>query len=218
MCCDTGVVSLNLSHTNPSITNGMSQNTVSVIQTPTKHGNQPCSSQALLKVTFGLAQGHPHCGHYLRIDLDISKHYSTGAHWMLNIGDSESKNGWGGDGSHQNYDAELEMFDGHLRMQGNDHCRDPAFPLSFDKVMPRYKNASTVLTIFIGNEYIRITDGAGFDKEKQSHCLFALNNHSDITVNQDIYVAINRVVSSANYRDGFGICAANLSWVCGWQQ
>ena len=138
--------------------------------------------------------------------------------WLLDIGDSESNDGWGGDGSHQDYDAELEGFDGHLRMYGNDHCSDASYPLFFDKAMPRYKNVSSLLTVFIGNEYLRVTDSEGFDQEIRSKCLFALNNHPDITVNNDIFVAINRVVSYADYRDGYGICAASLSWVCGWQQ
>ena len=77
------------------------------------------------------------------------------------------------------YDAETDGQDHNINVYGN--CS--LFTCNF---FP-YKNAIAPkvnhVTIWIGNEYIRVTNDAGFDKHVCSDRLYALNGQPDTTVN-----------------------------------
>ena len=119
----------------------------------------------------------------------------------------------GGDGNDLKYDAEADGQGHNINVYGNDHCKPVSKLFPFNNAIAPNVNH---VTIWIGNEYIRVTNDAGFDKHVCSDCLYALNGQPDATVNLDIYVALNRVVSGRKDRDGVGVCGATLSWECGW--
>ena len=122
----------------------------------------------------------------------------------------------GGDGGHQNYDAEIDGRDNLFFVYGNDHCQRKNPFVFTNALAPDVKKVS----MWISNEFIRVKSyGAGpygCDEEMCSECLFALNGQFDKTINTDIYVALNRVVSGRSDRNGYGVCAAELSWACPW--
>ena len=74
------------------------------------------------------------------------------------------------------------------------------------------------MTVWVGNEYIRVKNDNGFDREMCSGCLFSLNGQPDKIVNEEIFIKLNGVISGRNDRNGHGICGASLSWECGWHE
>lgn len=213
-CCDKRQTKVYLGDLAPGVDNGM-PGIVTVLQPPTPNGNEKCSKTALLKVRFDKFGGCPFCGRYLlRIDLELSRVArppASSKKFMFNIGDSQSNNGFKGDSNHQTFDAEADGLGNNINVWSNDNCKrfkSVSFP---NAIGPDVSHVS----IYIGNEYIRVTNDAGMDQELCSDCLYALNMQPDKTVNQDIYVALNRVVSGTPSRNGYGVCAATLSWDCG---
>ena len=74
------------------------------------------------------------------------------------------------------------------------------------------------VTIFIGNNFIRVKNDAGVDERLCEDCYYALNGQSDTSsggINENVYVALNRVVQSTS-RNGNGVCEATLKWACPW--
>ena len=119
----------------------------------------------------------------------------------------------------QRYDAESQSQNEDIWLYGNDNCPTRTYPgynpYKFTNALSKY---ATHVTIYIGNEYIRVTNDRGYDRESCHRCWYALNGQNDSTgsENTDIFVALNRVVTNKSDRRGYGVCAATLSWVCGW--
>ena len=117
----------------------------------------------------------------------------------------------GGDAGTHNYDAEIDGRAGSLLYYGNDHC-NRTDPFTFPGAL-----ASNVykMSMFVGNEYFRVINDRGFDQDLCSDCGFALNGQYDITLNQnEIYIALNRVVTGQDDRDGYGLCYLRATWAC----
>lgn len=117
----------------------------------------------------------------------------------------------------QQYCAEVDGKDDSLMVYPNDVCqRNSSGPFIFpDALAPN----ATKITVFISNEFLRIQNDLGYDKEMCSDCLFAFNGHPDNGTsgpNQDVYIALNRVVSGMVSRNGYGVCKATMSWLCPW--
>ena len=119
----------------------------------------------------------------------------------------------GGDGNHQNNDAEADGKAPHIYVYGNDGCKSKQFP--FYNALSKHANH---VTVWVGNEYIRVKNDIGFDREMCSGCLFSLNGQPDKIVNEEIFIKLNGVISGRNDRNGHGICGASLSWECGWHE
>ncbi|KAH3736192.1 uncharacterized protein LOC127851674 [Dreissena polymorpha] len=182
----------------------------------------PCSLRALLKVTFDKLPScidgclrYPLCGkRMLRVDLELSP--TNRSYFMFDIGDSVSNDGYGGDYSDQTNDAEIDAVFPNVYVRPSDHCPDPP------RLLATYTDAVKLgsvnrITLFISNEHIRITNDQGLNQILCHKCLFALNGQPDPSVggvNQDIYIALNRVIADRADRYGFGVCSARLSWVC----
>ena len=115
----------------------------------------------------------------------------------------------------QTYDAEAQSQNEDIYIYGNDNCKKGYSPLRFYGAL---RDEATHVTIYVGNEYIRLTNDLGFDQENCNRCLYALNGQIDPTgsENTSIFIGLNRVVNGRSDRNGFGVCAATLSWVCGW--
>lgn len=218
-CCQLGFTQIDLTNNAAfNVINGAPG--IVVISSPTAQGvSTDCSKMALLKVNFNRftpappsCLNYPVCGRYLlRIDLKLSPGTRSG--YLFNIGDSNTNNGYGGDGSTQENDSEVDGFSSIIRVFGSDKCGTTHFA--------SYSNATgsavSSVTIYIGPQYFRVVNNLGFDESVCDDCMFALSGQSDNqgSINEDVYVALNRVVSYT-YRNGIGVCSATLSWVCPW--
>ncbi|KAH3872827.1 uncharacterized protein LOC127870430 [Dreissena polymorpha] len=219
-CCNRGTTTVSLGNGRTGVSyflGGVGQ----VIVPPDNISPKvPCSLKALLKVTFDKLPlcisgclSYPLCGkRMLRVDLELSAQNRSG--WLFNIGDSVSNNGYSGDSDHQTNDAEIDAIHPNVYVRPSDLCPDPP------RLLATYTNAVQLgsvnrVTLFISNEHVRITNDRGLNQILCHKCLFALNGQSDPSsggVNQDIYIALNRVISGG--RIGVGVCSARLSWVC----
>ena len=76
-------------------------------------------------------------------------------------------------------------------------------------------NGMELATFQLGHNYYRLTT-EDMDEEECSNCLYDLDNGDDTTgtVNRDLYLAFNRVVSGRSDRNGAGTCEVKLSWEC----
>lgn len=121
--------------------------------------------------------------------------------WTVNIGDSQSNNGYGGDGADQTRDCELQVRGGNLEIYGSDALGEA------DRLLQRHRNIATgqTFTFTVGDEYLGWQAGQ-FGDEMFSHYLFALSGQEDYegSPNNDIYAAFNRTIASAG-RDGSGV-------------
>jgi hypothetical protein len=121
--------------------------------------------------------------------------------WSVNIGDSRTNNGQGGDAGEEVNDAELQIFNGLLRIYGNDHT--PAHETqdgnrllhSFDDFV---RQGETV-AIEVAKERVGLNYGGGIEIVASPY-LFALDGQTDRTgqVNQEIYAAFNRTIDGSS--------------------
>ncbi|KAL3886805.1 hypothetical protein ACJMK2_026774, partial [Sinanodonta woodiana] len=72
------------------------------------------------------------------------------------------------------------------------------------------------VTFYISNEFVSVTNDLGYSFDLCSSCLFALNGQPDSvdSKNQELYIGINRSIYSLNNRKGTGVCRAEISWNC----
>ncbi|MEH0879093.1 hypothetical protein V6M80_12260, partial [Enterococcus faecium] len=124
-----------------------------------------------------------------------------------NIGDSQSNNGYAGDGGNQANDAEVHAVGKAIYFYG----RDKSYGVSYGLIYTRANFLVNTVTLTISNGLITAENGSGFiyiDSDK----MFALNGQSDFEgpVNYDLYFGFNRVVASGRY--GSGLCSASITW------
>jgi uncharacterized protein (TIGR02145 family) len=122
--------------------------------------------------------------------------------WTVNIGDSESNNGWKGDAGTQSNDAELQIFDDKMVVFGNDYRPEPELNplLSYTLQEGRSNITLSVKDRFLGWTY------KGRVGEHKSEFIYALNGEQDDEgqINYDIYAGFNRTIGSAG-RNGTGV-------------
>ena len=157
--------------------------------------------QALMMLTLD-----PRRSGYSRVRFDVT-YRETPDGWTVNIGDSQSNNGYGGDGGDQSNDAEMQMINGELAVYGNDYTparktidghRQLAY---FDDVV---RSGETV-SFEIANEQLIVDSAAGYE-EVNSPYLYALARQPDREgpTNYDIFAAFNRTISERG-RTGSGV-------------
>jgi hypothetical protein len=149
----------------------------------------------------------------LRIALDPAA-YTTAAFevtygtkpegWTLNIGDSATNNGGGGDSGTQSNDAELQILDNTFSLFGNDLMyRTHGFNFLYD-VENVVEEEETIL-IEAANNQMKLENR---NETINTGCpyLYALAGQPDWEgeVNYDIYAAFNRVIDGP-YRRGRGV-------------
>ncbi|KAH3701672.1 uncharacterized protein LOC127861128 [Dreissena polymorpha] len=217
-CCVSSSTIVNLR--NGTVTDG---GVGEVINKPegTPSSATPCNLRALIKVTFdklpscitGCAS-YPLCGRrMLRIDLDLSSGSRSG--FMFNIGDSVSNDGYRGDYNDQFHDSEIDSIPPNVYVRPSDVC--PNQPLLATYTDAVKSGSVSRVTLFISNGHVRITNSNGLNQKLCDQCLFALNGQADPSyggANEDIYIALNRVITGRSDRYGVGVCSAKLSWVC----
>jgi hypothetical protein len=118
--------------------------------------------------------------------------------WTVNIGDSPSDNGFGGDAANFSNDAEMQVLGTTLSVYGND-----ATPAAVRNMLNLYNMValSSVLNLDVRNNYLGFGTG-----EIRSDRLYALAGQPDTEgpVNYDIFAAFNRTVGDGS-RNGTGV-------------
>jgi hypothetical protein len=125
--------------------------------------------------------------------------------WALDVGDSSTNDGYGGDAGTRFYDAELELRDGALSVYGSDLLQAaPRHLKTWNKAVA----AGDTVTLEIANEEFSF-EGPSGPKSMKDKALFALAGQSDpdngYAVDYDIYIGVNRVISGRPDRKGSGI-------------
>jgi Ca2+-binding RTX toxin-like protein len=131
--------------------------------------------------------------------------------WTVNIGDSVSNNGYGGDGSNQSRDAEMQIVNSNMSVNGNDYNTPPGGFLTQGSVTNLVSNGSRV-ELEVSNEKLAWDNKSGLKNSLTSPYLYALNGQPDATgpVNSEIYAGFNRVISGPFDRIGSGASKATI--------
>lgn len=154
----------------------------------------PSGGQALLKLNLD----RNYRG-YTRAIVDVL-HGPNPAGWTVNIGDSATNDGFGGDYITQSNDAEIQVFDGAFTVYGKDGT--PSQPLL---TLPGFVDDHTFATFEISDQKVVYDNHDGTASSLTSPYLYALAGQADTEgpVNYDVFAAFNRVVNG-NYRSGTG--------------
>jgi hypothetical protein len=129
--------------------------------------------------------------------------------WTLNIGDSATNNGGGGDGCTQSNDAELQVRDKTFKLFGNDLMYySHGFNFLYD--VQDVVNEGEILSIKVADCRMKLKNRNGIINTKSPY-LYALAGQQDWegSVNYDIYAGFNRVIRSP-YRRGRGVSKVTI--------
>jgi|GEM_PF-480627 len=156
--------------------------------------------QAVLKLTLD-----PRRTGYARATFDVI-YSDTPQGWTVNIGDSQSNNGYGGDSGTQSNDAEAVMLEGSLIIYANDYVpsrntTDGHREFAYYDDMVRGEES----IYFEASNQTLTFDSPGGNETLTSQYLYALSGQSDREgrTNYDIFAAFNRTISDAG-RSGVG--------------
>ncbi|NDJ85759.1 MAG: J domain-containing protein [Chloroflexi bacterium] len=138
---------------------------------------------------------------YRRAIFEVHYAATTPTGWTVNIGDSTSNNGNGGDAGHQSNDAEVVIHDNILRLYTN-QAQDNDLLIA----IPGAVNAD-------GTIYLEVSDQRiawhlpGSSEEILSQHLFALGGQADSEgdPNFEIYAAFNRTIRVGPAHTGQGV-------------
>jgi Ca2+-binding RTX toxin-like protein len=129
---------------------------------------------------------------------------TTPSGWTVNIGDSVSNNGFGGDGGDQNNDAEMQIVNGNMAVFGNDYNTPPGAQILQGNV-PNFVSNGSRVELEVSNQKLAWNNNNGLQNSLNSPYLYALAGQPDATgtVNSDIYASFNRIIDGS-YRVGSG--------------
>ncbi|MEG4107675.1 DUF4347 domain-containing protein [Microcoleus sp. S13_C5] len=135
----------------------------------------------------------------------IVEYDKTPSGWTVNLGDSASNEGYGGDAGNQSRDAEMQIVNGSMAVFGNDYNIPPGGELTQGNVPNFVSNASSV-ELEVSNEQLAWDNKSGLKNSLNSPYLYALNGQADDggPVNSEIYAGFNRVISAYSDRIGSG--------------
>ncbi|XP_052223870.1 signal peptide, CUB and EGF-like domain-containing protein 1 isoform X2 [Dreissena polymorpha] len=173
------------------------------LQTPSL-SNGSCASQAVVKVDFS----GPYRG--LELDLDYAKNPRL---WTLDITDSPTGDGYGGDDGNTSNMAELQILNRQMRIYGNSL---PGYMEAISdgglliRTIDDFASKGSKANIKISDERIDWSRGKIKDFLSSKY-LFTLNGQTPQygDVEYDVYFGFNRVVAG-NYRNGSGLCSVTL--------
>lgn len=89
------------------------------------------------------------------------------------------------------------------------------------KIMGAMNAFTNKLTVYIGNQFVRLMNDNSMDENFCMSDLFHLNGQFDpdyggMSPNM-VTIGINRRVPQNEGERSFGVCSATLKWVCPWQ-
>ena len=160
----------------------------------------PEDQWAVMKVNLDSFQG-------VRIRVRYGEDDAPGP-WSLNIGDSRTNNGYGGDSGTQTHDSEIQINGDTMSIWGSDvmELKEDRCLRTVDDFVGRGQSVEFQIT----NERVEWTSPQG-KGELESPFLFALQGQPDREgpVNRDIYVGVNRVVAGTS-RAGHGAASVEI--------
>ncbi|HXU34304.1 MAG TPA: hypothetical protein VN851_27335, partial [Thermoanaerobaculia bacterium] len=123
--------------------------------------------------------------------------------WLLNIGDSRSNDGEGGDGGDQTYSAEVQVLGGDLAIFGNELL--PMSPLRL-ALAESAAGANKDIQVEVADGWVA-WKSPGVSGQLKSPYLFGLAGQRDAKgpTNRDLYAAFNRTISGREDRIGTGV-------------
>jgi hypothetical protein len=160
----------------------------------------PSGGRTVVKVTL-----NPSLNGFSKARFTVT-YNSTPTNWTVNIGDSSTNNGGGGDAATQSNDAEVQVLNTTMTALGRDATPPPK---NLVDVPSFVANGRTVI-IEVSNNFVGWSslNGSG---TLNSIYLYALNGQADSEgpVNYDIYAAFNRVISDTS-RTGTGVGSVTI--------
>lgn len=163
--------------------------------------NDECDLRGLLKITFDNST---------RKHLQINMTFDTDpSGFTFNIGDSISNDGYAGDYGDQSNDAEVHSLGRTILFYG----KEIRPYLSYGLLYQRDNFITQQVKVDIMDELAAAHNGHDY-LLVNSFKMFALNGQADATgpVNDDIYLALNRVVTGRPDRYGNGLCKVSIGW------
>lgn len=126
--------------------------------------------------------------------------------WTVNIGDSVSNDGYGGDAGTQSNDAEMQIANAGMAVFGNDYNTPPGAQIARGNV-PNLVSKGSRIELEISNENLAWNNNKGRQNSLNSPYLYATASQADATgsVNSNIYASFNRVISGRSDRLGSGV-------------
>lgn len=124
--------------------------------------------------------------------------------WTFHLGDSISNDGYRGDISHQQNDAEMHIANGVLSVYGRDGVpNDVATILQLNDFVKPFD----VVQIVVADQMLGWMVNGQSTGTLRSNYLFALNGQADDEgpVNYDVYAAFNQVITGREDRRGSGL-------------
>lgn len=137
---------------------------------------------------------------------------STPTGWTVNIGDSSTNDGYGGDSGTQSNDAEMQIVNSSMMVYGNDYNTPPGGGL-FPSGKSLALNAQYNVTLTVRNNYLGWENYACSNCSITSPFLYALDGRPDIEgpINYDIYAAFNRTIYDST-RSGTGVSTVQITF------
>ncbi|MCH7588040.1 MAG: hypothetical protein IIC78_08410 [Chloroflexi bacterium] len=156
----------------------------------------PSGGQAVVQINFDPSKyNHP------RVFFELH-YFEAPRGFTLNVGDSATNNGFGGDGRTQSNDAEMQIYDATLTVYGNDGTpKDVRNMLRLSD----FVTFADVVKVEVRNQYLEWGNAHGVGELRSEH-LFALNGQADWEgpVNYTIFAGFNRTIN-APWRTGTGL-------------
>lgn len=204
---------------NGTYTGNFSNNFVRFVQSPT--AGVDGYYETVLKITLD--------PNYLFTQAIFDIKYDARPNGMtVNIGDSATNNGHGGDGSTQNNDAEMQIgvtptdpsISAALRndmiVYGNDYFHNGNPLLEVSDIVTANNTTSTakLVSLVVSNQYLQWNNNNGVSGFMNSPFLYALAGQADGEgpVNYDIFAGFNRSIGSPD-RWGTGVSEVTITLV-----
>lgn len=158
--------------------------------------NAPAQSRALVKLTLD-----PATSGFERAVFTV-EYGEAPKGWSVNIGDSRSNDGHGGDAGDQTYSAELQILEDDLSIFGNDLLLPNPLHLA---LVENVAGAGKAVQVEVADGFVGWKSPGRNDRLASPH-LFGLAGQRDTEgpTNRDIYAAFNRTISGRN-RTGTGV-------------
>jgi len=156
---------------------------------------RPGNSTAVIRINL-----NPAGSGFVRAVFDL-KYGSAPIGWTLNVGDSQSNNGFGGDGGDQSNDAEMQLYGSKLSVFGRDGTPRRNVLNLTSAVAPG------AFSVEVSNERLVWTGG-----DLNSEYLYALAGQPDFEgpVNYDVYAGFNRTIGNGSRR-GSGLSSVTIT-------
>ncbi len=148
-------------------------------------------------------------------DVDLPDNVNSLDHWALNIGNSPSNNGWGGDGSQFANDSEIQLWRNGVQVLSNDYGLNATGNVFLPGVSPATDLAGDFVEATVCDGYFSWENDAGFT-ETISPYLFQIDgDEADFQAGGSndsiLWIGINRTVGTP-YRSGSGVQNMTLTF------